>query len=428
MYKYNVLHSAIKKSLLARFDDIFLALKNIGITKVNILELFAEYEAYFLKYSQQEEALSFGKISHYFQFEFFNKLSLLLEGKKVHIKSLKEPLDSPQIALSIIFIRWLKNKLQIEKRLTLFIYLNELEYFFYKSFIRINFDEIINLLSSVVQEDKKLNVIENDSFLIDLPNENKILKIPSKKPYEEIYLLRKLHSLGLNVPTIRKTGKINVHGISIPYYVMDKIPKGIEIIKYSNRYIRKDYYKFLDEYFKRIPQKEYSGWGSLTLDKKKLIKFEFKTEKQLLLSVLERIQLRSVFPKSYIDTIGRSIQHFSFKERKSVMVHTDLLNNILYSTKNDEFYILDPQTIVSFSNKYWDLAYYIIYAIAFNCTQGLQEFLSTFKDLNNSHFILTCKVLILERMSFYLKYQPDPVIIANLNRFKDNIFSNKLIV
>ena len=111
--------------------------------------------------------------------------------------------------------------------------------------------------------------------------------------------------------------------------------------------------------------------------------------------------------------------------QEAILAHTDILHNILVN-KYGKFHLIDPQTIVSAANKYWDLTYYLIYANGYGCTSGLVKFLKQFKIDDWNLLLITAKINAYERVSFYTKYDPSklPGMISFLEGLKQKPYTD----
>jgi hypothetical protein len=247
-----------------------------------------------------------------------------------------------------------------------------------------------------------------------------ITKIPMQRCAEEVFILRKLKDLG--IPTIEIT---DVHTIKtrvgiVSSYTMREINGAVDLIRHGNKFLNDGYYLFLKKVFVGLQKTHFDGFGAIELTSSN-IKTEYGSDKELLRSILHKVEARGHWPSNEMGKLKDELEQTE-GAHEAILAHTDILHNILVD-RHGKFYLIDPQTIISAANKYWDLTYYLIYANGYDCTFGLAKFLKQFNIIDDWNlFLITAKINAYERTSFYAKYDPSklPGMINFLEGLKLN--------
>lgn len=266
-------------------------------------------------------------------------------------------------------------------------------------------------------------VIIADSILIK--DKDVITKIPMQRCKEEVYLLRKFEALG--IPTVKILDTIDLQTQSagkLSAYTMTVIPDSLDLIKTGNTYLDDRYYDFLKQIITGLRSCRVTGYGSVRIEGEDIIA-EIENEALFFSNVLDRAAFRNNMPVDELNKLRQDVKLLK-NEGRSVLVHTDILHNILVDTKKHNFYLIDPQTIISAANEYWDLSYYLIYANGFGCTKGLASFIKQIGVKDWEKFILTCRVNAFERATYYLKYEPK--IAKGILKFWEHLKDKNLVV
>lgn len=246
----------------------------------------------------------------------------------------------------------------------------------------------------------RATVTAADSILIR--QEGLITKIPMQRCAEEVFVIQTLRDLGIPTVEIISNQFINTQSGQIDSYTMNEIVGAIDIIHYGDKYLNDKYYNFLGNILRGLRSIKMDGFGSIQLTDSGT-KTEFTSDNELLGSVLTRVRTRNYWPAENLDTLEHELSEIK-DIPEAVLAHTDILNNVVVDNQGD-FYLIDPQTVVSAANQYWDLSYCLIYANGFGCTAGLQEFLHTQRLSENwDLFMTTTKINAYERASFYTWY------------------------
>jgi len=289
----------------------------------------------------------------------------------------------------------------------------------------LNKESKTRLLSELSQglPSNEVEIITADSII--LQRENSITKIPMRKCLEEIYVISLFQRLG--IPTVEITSAdplVTEEGI-VHTYTMRRLKGAVDLIDHGDELLTPDYYSFLQTVFTQLKQVRFKGFGAISCADNGTITTEFATEKELLLTVTNRAERRQLWPEEELDRLRQDI---SCGENLSegVLTHTDILNNVLANPEGSEFYLIDPQTIVSSGNVYWDIAMYLIYANAFRCTNGLKDFMNNFPIDDWSQFSNTARALAYERGSYYKKY--NPACFPGILSFLRDLEGNKILV
>lgn len=257
-----------------------------------------------------------------------------------------------------------------------------------------------------------------DSILIK--RSGLITKIPMQRCAEEVFVLQTFKHLGIPTVEILGTDEMETSIGRVSCYTMKAIDETFDLIKHGNMFLNGNYYSFLKNIFDNLATVHLKGFGAIKLADSG-VQTEYESEKMFLMSILNRTAQRKYWPTSEIDELKSQLEELKDKE-EGVLVHTDILHNILVNKDGTRFYLIDPQTIVSVANKYWDLTYYLIYANGYGCTSGLAEFLKQFKIDDWNLLLITAKINAYERVSFYTKYDPSklPGMISFLEGLKQN--------
>jgi len=244
-----------------------------------------------------------------------------------------------------------------------------------------------------------------DSILIQ--QEGRVTKIPMRKCAEEIFVIQNFQRLNIPTVDIIETGTIETQIGEVDSYTMKAIDGAQDVIECGNRYMGPDYYDFLQNVLDQLQTVPMQGAGAIELTPSG-IKSQFSTDRELLQDVFQRTRARGYWPEEEMDALEAEL--FRYHEPvDTVLTHTDILNNII-ADRDSNFYLIDPQTIVSAANKFWDLSYYLVYANGFGCTDGLAEFIKTRNIIKDwDLFMLTAKINAYERTSFYSQYDPQRV-------------------
>lgn len=265
-------------------------------------------------------------------------------------------------------------------------------------------------------------VIMEDSILIK--HGSLITKIPMQHCTEEIFILRTFKRVGIPTIEITDTGEIETSVGRAPFYTMEVVDGATDLIKHGNKFLTSDYYSFLKKVFDGLKTVHFSGFGSIQLTDSG-VQTEYGSEKEFLESVLRRAEKRKNLPPGDLRKLREQLRK-TRDTTESILTHTDILHNVLVNKDGTKFYLMDPQTIVSAANKYWDLSYYLIYANGFGCTDGLAEFLRQVKIDEWDKFLLTARINACERASFYMKY--DPTKVPRIVAFLKSLNRNKIII
>lgn len=256
-----------------------------------------------------------------------------------------------------------------------------------------------------------------DSILVW--QEGRVTKIPMRKCAEEVFIINTFQRLNIPTVDIMEMGSIETQIGKVDSYTMKTIDGAQDISKHGNRYMSPNYYDFLRHVFDQLQTVPMQGAGAIEQTASS-IRTQFSTDKELLQDVFQRTRARGYWHEGEMDALETELSQYQ-KPSDTVLAHTDILNNIVADGDNN-FYLIDPQTIVSAANKYWDLSYYLIYANGFGCTKGLAEFVKT-RNIKDDWglFMLTAKINAYERTSFYTQYdlQRVPGMLAFLESLKE---------
>ncbi len=246
-----------------------------------------------------------------------------------------------------------------------------------------------------------------------------ITKIPMQRCAEEVFILRKLKDLGIPTVEITDVHSIKTRAGIVSSYTMREIEGAVDLIRHGNKFLNDDYYLFLKKVFDGLQKTHFDGFGAIKLTSSD-VKTEYGSDKELLRSILHKVESRGYWPSDEIDELKAELDQTECAQ-EAILAHTDILHNILVN-KYGKFHLIDPQTIVSAANKYWDLTYYLIYANGYGCTSGLVKFLKQFKIDDWNLLLITAKINAYERVSFYTKYDPSklPGMISFLEGLKQN--------
>ena len=275
------------------------------------------------------------------------------------------------------------------------------------------------ILSGYIGESNpESRIIVSDSIVII--DDKTVTKIPQKSCVEELYILDLIKNLEIKVPTVITSGEITTPFGNFESYTMSKIMSGINIIDADSEVFNPKYYSFLTDIFKKFGDVRFAGYGAITLAEGGEVTTEFRTKKELFHSVVNRALLRPNPNLLDVDLINHNIDNEVGEQGYGQLVHSDLLNNIIFSRSEKIYYLIDPQTNTSSANEYWDLSSYLLYANAFSKTHMLEDFVAEIKINNWNEFVTTVQVIALERMSYYSRHDtrrvdPMPKFVAELD-------------
>lgn len=277
-------------------------------------------------------------------------------------------------------------------------------------------------ISGYLNNGENQNVVVSDS-VVEIKQET-VDKIPTKKCREEVYILGLFKGLG--IPTV---DIISSQSISLPLgefesYTMKRIPDVESVIHFGNRYLGEQFYRFLYAVLSCLKTVEFQGFGAITLMANQTVETEFSSEKELLSSRISITERRNNCDSAEIHNINSKIALLEDRSTGN-LVHNDILNNILVN-KDGEFFLIDPQTNVSSGNEYWDLSLYLIYAYAFGCRNGLEDFMNLYSLDDYNRFVITCKANALERLSYYKKY--DQSKVSGIIQFMEDLDKGKFLI
>lgn len=248
-----------------------------------------------------------------------------------------------------------------------------------------------------------------------------ITKVPMQRCAEEIFIINTFKKLGIPTVEITNTNSIQTRVGEVPAYTMKAIDGAVDLIRLGNKFLNADYYAFLTKVFEGLQSTSMDGFGAIQLTESE-IQTEFSSDKELLGNVLQMVKKRQYWPKIEIDKLEDDLTEVE-SDHKAILAHTDILHNILVDTERN-FYLIDPQTIVSAANRYWDLSYYLIYANGYGCTSGLVEFFRGQNIDDWNLFMLTTKINTYERTSFYTHY--DSARVPGMLAFLENLKEGKV--
>jgi hypothetical protein len=263
------------------------------------------------------------------------------------------------------------------------------------------------LVQYIYRRYSRFKLVKRDSILIF--KNNSIIKIPRKKTLEELTILKLLREL--NIPTIKilDSDVLKTRYGDVPYYVMEKIQNCREQINLSKRHYTGNYYDFLFFYFETLTKMSHKlplkGFGESFLVDKTLVG-KYQTIADCWLSLLDKVEKRNYWEPNIINNTRTKISKLNMS-KKPILVHNDLLKNILYSGKSNQYVIIDPQTSLSLANKYWDLASYILYSHGYGKNYGLSKFIEKCNIDDPEEFGTTLQVVSLERISYFHRYNPE---------------------
>lgn len=270
---------------------------------------------------------------------------------------------------------------------------------------------------------KNCDVLLGDSLVLIDKKSGIVIKVPARLFDEELYVLKLLSKLGINSPKIIDTGLLYTEDVSLPYY-------RLELIGSSNKFFEtsassdtlEEYYTFLNKVLTTLKSTSINGFGQLTFSAEP--KWQFRSEKEFFLSQINKIISYHFWSKEEMDYLMLKLQNQNWFDT-GVLVHNDLFLNILFSSKNRQFYIIDPQTTISSANEYWDLSHYTLYANAFNQTSGLANFIKSQIIRDWEKFIFTAQIITYERIRFYYKY--DKTRVPVMNSFLEQLKNGNLM-
>lgn len=262
-------------------------------------------------------------------------------------------------------------------------------------------------------------IVVSDSVV--MIGDRTVTKIPQKSCEEEIFLLNIIKNAGIQVPPVVSSNEIITPLGNFRSYTMERIKSAENVIEASTDVFNPNYYVFLGDILNKFKNIKFQGYGAINLTKGTQVSTEFESKKAFFHSVIDRTTQRSNPNFFDIEIIKHNIDTKVVDDTCGQLVHSDLLNNIIFSRSEWSYYLIDPQTNTSSANEYWDLSSYLLYANAFLKTHMLEGFILSLTITNWDEFVTTAQTIAFERTAYYSRHdlsriKPMLKFIAELNK------------